>query len=104
MEVKKTSDLKYYGKALAINFKKFLDRTVDKYNSLLALTPEESKEVLLEISKELEEKGDYKGAGEVYKKMLASEPNNVNVLFKLAVKQNVHLDFLKEKIVFDYYS
>src|SRR3990172_12387993 len=83
MEVINTSELKYLGKAFAINFKKFLDRSVDKYNSLFTLNPEESKEVFLEISKEMEEKGDYKGAGEVYKKILASEPNNANALFKL---------------------
>ena len=77
------SELKYYGKTLAINFKKFLDRTVDRYNSLFSLTPEESKEVLLEISKDLERKKNYNGAGEVYKKIIASEPNNVNALFKL---------------------
>ena len=83
MDLINMNEMKYYGKALAINFKKFLDRTVDKYNNLFTLTPEESKEVFLEISKELEEKGDYKGAGEVYKKMVASEPNNVDALFKL---------------------
>jgi hypothetical protein len=62
MEVINTSELKYYGKAIAINFKKFLDRSVDKYNSLFTLNPEESKDVFLEISREMEEKGDYKGA------------------------------------------
>ena len=60
MEGINTSELKYYGKAIAINFKKFLDRSVDKYNSLFTLNPEESKEVFLEISREMEEKGDYR--------------------------------------------
>jgi tetratricopeptide (TPR) repeat protein len=88
MEGISTTELKYYGKVLAINFKKFLDRAVDKYNSLLTLDPEESKEVLLEISKGMEEKGNSKGAGEIYKKILSSEPNNVNALFKLAKAYN----------------
>ena len=83
MDLIDMKEMKYYGKALAINFKKFLDRTVDRYNNMFTLNPEESKEILLEIGKDLEQKGDFKGAGEIYKKIIASEPNNVNALFKL---------------------
>jgi tetratricopeptide (TPR) repeat protein len=83
MEGTSTGQAKYYAKALAINLKKILDRTVDSYISVFTLNPEESREVLLEFSAEMEQKGNYQGAGEVYKKILASEPTNVDALFKL---------------------
>ena len=78
MEGINTTEFKYYGKVLAINLKKFLDRTVDKYNSLFTLNPEESKDVFLEISKELEEKGDYKGRGKYIRK--CSRPNRTTLM------------------------
>ncbi len=85
-----TSEIEFFLKAVKINVKKIVDKSIDSYNSLFQIHPEHVREIHEELGDELEKKGNYGGAINAYNKILSTDPNNVSVLLKQA-KIFIHL-------------
>jgi len=68
MGVIDTSELQFFVKAVSINAKRLINRSIDAYNNLLQIDPESTKEIHNELGDDLEKRGNYDGAIKAYKK------------------------------------